>query len=125
MGPEVNRRSDNRRVLLVDGNWMFRHAAALVLSGEGYEVLEAITAKEGLAVMAAEKGRIDIVVSEVFFPGESMGQHWSKRCGRLIQNSNASSYRVIPRRRWRIRWAKTSRMHSCSNPARRRNLPRR
>ena len=73
MGGEVNTRRENRRVLLVDGNWMFRHAAALALSCEGYEVLEAITAKEGLDVMAAEKGRIDIVMSEVFFRGEING----------------------------------------------------
>jgi two-component system, cell cycle sensor histidine kinase and response regulator CckA len=60
-------------VLLVDGNWMFREAAATALSREGYEVVVARTAKEGLEAMTADKGRIDVVVSEMFFKGEMNG----------------------------------------------------
>ena len=63
----------NGRVLLVDGNWMFRDAAAMVLSREGYEVLIATTAKEGLEVMRSATGRIDVVVSEMNFKREMNG----------------------------------------------------
>ena len=61
------------RVLLVDGNWMFRDAAAMVLSREGYEVLIATTAKEGLEMMRSAMGRIDVVVSEMNFKREMNG----------------------------------------------------
>ena len=60
-------------MLLVDGNWMFRDAATMVLSREGYEVLIATTAKEGLEVMRTAQGRIDVVVSEMNFKGEMNG----------------------------------------------------
>ena len=61
------------RVLLVDGNWQVRDAAARVLAREGYEVLIATTAKEGLEAMRSATGRVDVVVSEMNFRGEKNG----------------------------------------------------
>jgi two-component system cell cycle sensor histidine kinase/response regulator CckA len=45
-----------------------RNVAARALSRQGYEVLEAGTGVEALEVMEREKGRIDIVVSDVIMP---------------------------------------------------------
>jgi two-component system, cell cycle sensor histidine kinase and response regulator CckA len=73
MRVEMETQKCKGRVLLVDGNWMLRDAAAMVLSREGYEVLIATTAKEGLEVMRSATGRIDVVVSEMNFKREMNG----------------------------------------------------
>ena len=56
------------RVLLVEDEDVVRNFAARALSRQGYEVLEAGTGVEALEVMEREKGRIDIVVSDVIMP---------------------------------------------------------
>jgi two-component system, cell cycle sensor histidine kinase and response regulator CckA len=56
------------RVLLVEDEDVVRNFAARALSRQGYEVLEAGTGVEALDVMDREKGRIDIVVSDVIMP---------------------------------------------------------
>src|SRR5256884_8474377 len=56
------------RVLLVEDEDVVRNFAARALARQGYEVLEAGTGVEALEVMAREKGRGDIVVSEVIMP---------------------------------------------------------
>ena len=56
------------RVLLVEDEDSVRNFAARALSRQGYEVLEAGTGVEALEVMEREKGRIDIVVSDVIMP---------------------------------------------------------
>jgi len=56
------------RVLLVEDEDIVRQVAARALLRQGYEVLEAGTGVEALEVMAREKGRVDIVVSDVVMP---------------------------------------------------------
>jgi two-component system cell cycle sensor histidine kinase/response regulator CckA len=56
------------RVLLVEDEDVVRSFAARALSRQGYEVLEAGTGVEALEVMAREKGKIDLVVSDVIMP---------------------------------------------------------
>jgi two-component system cell cycle sensor histidine kinase/response regulator CckA len=56
------------RVLLVEDEDVVRNFAVRALSRQGYEVLEAGTGVEALEVVAREKGRIDIVVSDVIMP---------------------------------------------------------
>ncbi len=56
------------RVLLVEDEDAVRNFAARALSRQGYEVLEAATGIEALEVMSREKGRVDIVVSDVVMP---------------------------------------------------------
>jgi two-component system cell cycle sensor histidine kinase/response regulator CckA len=56
------------RVLLVEDEDVVRNFAARALSRQGYEVLEAGTGVEALEVMEREKGKIDIVVSDVIMP---------------------------------------------------------
>jgi two-component system, cell cycle sensor histidine kinase and response regulator CckA len=56
------------RVLLVEDEDVVRNFAARALSRQGYEVLEAGTGVEALDVMEREKGRIDIIVSDVIMP---------------------------------------------------------
>ncbi|HJZ44888.1 MAG TPA: ATP-binding protein [Hyphomicrobiaceae bacterium] len=56
------------RVLLVEDEDVVRNFAARALSRQGYEVLEAGTGLEALDVMEREKGRIDIIVSDVIMP---------------------------------------------------------
>jgi two-component system, cell cycle sensor histidine kinase and response regulator CckA len=56
------------RVLLVEDEDSVRNFAARALSRQGYEVLEAGTGIEAMQVMSREKGRVDIVVSDVIMP---------------------------------------------------------
>ena len=56
------------RVLLVEDEDIVRNFAVRALSRQGYEVLEAGTGVEALEVMEREKGRVDIVVSDVVMP---------------------------------------------------------
>ena len=55
-------------MLLVEDEDAVRNFAARALSRQGYEVLEAATGIEALEVMEREKGRVDIVVSDVVMP---------------------------------------------------------
>ena len=45
-----------------------RSFAVRALTSRGYEVLEASDGREALDIMAANKGRVDIVVSDVVMP---------------------------------------------------------
>ena len=56
------------RVLLVEDEDVVRSFAVRALTRQGYEVLEAGDGVEALEVMAANQGRIDIVVSDVVMP---------------------------------------------------------
>jgi two-component system, cell cycle sensor histidine kinase and response regulator CckA len=56
------------RVLLVEDEDSVRNFAARALSRQGYEVLEAGTGIEAMEVMRREKGKVDIVVSDVIMP---------------------------------------------------------
>jgi two-component system cell cycle sensor histidine kinase/response regulator CckA len=56
------------RVLLVEDEDVVRNFAARALARQGYEVLEAGTGIEALEVMEREKGKVDIVVSDVIMP---------------------------------------------------------
>ena len=56
------------RVLLVEDEDIVRSFAVRALKRQGYEVLEASSGVEALEVMAANEGRIDIVVSDVVMP---------------------------------------------------------
>ena len=56
------------RVLLVEDEDVVRQVAARALARQGYEVLEAGTGVEAMEVMEREKGRVDIVVSDVIMP---------------------------------------------------------
>jgi two-component system, cell cycle sensor histidine kinase and response regulator CckA len=56
------------RVLLVEDEDGVRGFAVRALQRQGYEVLEAISGVEALDVMAAEGGKIDLVVSDVIMP---------------------------------------------------------
>jgi two-component system cell cycle sensor histidine kinase/response regulator CckA len=56
------------RVLLVEDEEVVRNFAARALKRQGYKVLEAATGVEALEVMDKNKGKIDIVVSDVVMP---------------------------------------------------------
>ncbi len=56
------------RVLLVEDEDIVRSFAVRALKRQGYEVLEASSGVEALEIMAANEGRIDIVVSDVVMP---------------------------------------------------------
>ena len=56
------------RVLLVEDEDVVRLFAARALKRQGYEVLEAASGVEALDVMAANEGRVDLVVSDVVMP---------------------------------------------------------
>ncbi len=56
------------RVLLVEDEEVVRNFAARALKRQGYKVLEAASGIEALEVMDKNKGKIDIVVSDVVMP---------------------------------------------------------
>ncbi len=56
------------RVLLVEDEEVVRNFAARALKRQGYKVLEAGSGVEALEVMEKNKGKIDIVVSDVVMP---------------------------------------------------------
>jgi DNA-binding response OmpR family regulator len=60
-------------VLVVDGNWMFRDAARTSLARAGYHALQAETPQAALALMEEERGRVELVVSEVRFKDGTQG----------------------------------------------------
>ena len=55
-------------MLLVEDEDVVRNFAARALARQGYEVLEAGTGVEALEVMERERGKVDIVVSDVIMP---------------------------------------------------------
>ena len=54
-------------ILVVDDEKNIRRTLALVLEGEGFEVLDAASAEDGLAILA--RRRVDAVVMDVCMPG--------------------------------------------------------
>ncbi len=56
------------RVLLVEDEDSVRSFAVRALQRQGYEVIEATNGAEALEIVAREKGRLDIVVSDVVMP---------------------------------------------------------
>ena len=55
-------------MLLVEDEEVVRNFAARALKRQGYKVLEAASGVEALEVMEKNKGKIDIVVSDVVMP---------------------------------------------------------
>jgi two-component system, cell cycle sensor histidine kinase and response regulator CckA len=69
-------------ILLVEDEEAVRSFAVRALSTRGYKVLEAGTGVEALEVMEREKGKIDLVVSDVVMPemdGPTMLRHLRER----------------------------------------------
>ncbi len=60
-----------KRVLLVEDEKWVRKSTAMVLAENGYEVFEAADAEKALSLFYREKGRFDIVISDVVMPGRS------------------------------------------------------
>jgi two-component system cell cycle sensor histidine kinase/response regulator CckA len=55
-------------VLLVEDEDVVRGIARAILDASGYVVLEAANGREGLAVCAVHKGRIDLLITDVRMP---------------------------------------------------------
>ncbi len=62
---------DGRRILIVEDDMWVRRSTAMVLKDNGYEVFEAESAEEALALFYREKGRFDLVLSDIVMPGRS------------------------------------------------------
>jgi CheY-like chemotaxis protein len=60
-----------RVVLVVDDQPDVRHFAATVLRSAGYEVLEAASGEQALALCGGYGGRIDAVLTDIVMPGMS------------------------------------------------------
>ena len=56
------------RVLLVEDDAAVRTIAARVLRGDGYEVVEATTGREGVDTFRALGGRLDLIVTDLVLP---------------------------------------------------------
>ena len=83
------------RVLLVEDEEVVRNFAARALKRQGYKVLEAASGIEALEVMEKNKGKIDIVVSDVVMP-EMDGPTLLKELRKTNPTSRSSSSRAIP-----------------------------
>ena len=57
------------RILFVEDEQIVRGIAAHLLRQRGYEVLEAEDGEEALAIIEAEEGRFDLLISDVIMPG--------------------------------------------------------
>ncbi|MFH1502324.1 MAG: PAS domain S-box protein [Candidatus Eisenbacteria bacterium] len=64
-------RGNGERILVVEDERTVRDLAARVLRQGGYEVLEASTVRDALAIIDREDGRFDLVFSDVVLPDES------------------------------------------------------
>ncbi len=61
--------SGHGRILFVEDEDLVRDIAAKLLRAQGYEVVEARDGEEALALIEAEPGRIDLMISDVSMPG--------------------------------------------------------
>ena len=60
-----------RRILLVEDDKWVRKSTAMVLAEHGYLVFEAANAENAISLFYREKGRFDLVISDVVMPGRS------------------------------------------------------
>ena len=69
-------------ILVVDDSTVIRMAVTKMLADKGYEILQADDGMNGLAAWEKDKGRISLVLSDVFMPrldGLSMAKEIRKR----------------------------------------------
>ena len=64
-------RSSGERILLVEDDGAVRSMTQALLERQGYSVLSAGSGEEALEILASERARIDLVVSDVGMPGIS------------------------------------------------------
>lgn len=62
---------NGKRVLLVEDEKWVRKSTSMVLSENGYTVFEAANAENAISLFYREKGKFDIVLSDVVLPGRS------------------------------------------------------
>jgi PAS domain S-box-containing protein len=67
----VQNAGKGKRILLVEDEKWVRKSTAMVLTDNGYEVFEAADAEKALSLFYREKGRFDMVFSDVVMPGRS------------------------------------------------------
>jgi CheY-like chemotaxis protein len=67
--PTEAKRCNHETVLVVEDQAAVRRLATSVLESVGYRVLSATNGNEALALEAAHKGRIDLVLTDVVLPG--------------------------------------------------------
>jgi PAS domain S-box-containing protein len=67
----VHNAGEGKRILLVEDEKWVRKSTAMVLADNGYEVFEAADAEKALSLFYREKGRFDMVFSDVVMPGRS------------------------------------------------------
>ncbi|HUR91873.1 MAG TPA: response regulator [Gemmatimonadaceae bacterium] len=65
---EVRRESRGQTVLIADDEEPVRRVASRLLARNGYDVLEAADGTEALRMLAAGKGAIDLLVSDIIMP---------------------------------------------------------
>jgi len=67
-GPKTGNTGGGKRILLVEDEKWVRKSTAMILSENGYEVFEAANAESAIALFYREKGRFDLVLSDVVMP---------------------------------------------------------
>lgn len=70
-GSPTRKKTRAGTVLLVDDSNQLRRFAAQILSEEGFDVLEAADAEEGIAIYRQQTDSIDLVVTDIHMPGKS------------------------------------------------------
>jgi two-component system, cell cycle sensor histidine kinase and response regulator CckA len=70
-GSPTRKKNRAGTVLLVDDSDQLRRFAAHILTEEGFDVLEAVDAEEGIAIYRQWADSIDLVVTDIHMPGKS------------------------------------------------------
>jgi len=77
--PPEPARGGAERILVVEDEPSIRELAKAVLSGYGYDVCDAGTGDEALAVWAKEGGRFDLLFTDMVMPGQLTGRMLAER----------------------------------------------
>lgn len=67
----IDGKGKGKRILLVEDEKWVRKSTAMILSENGYVVFEASNAENAISLFYREKGRFDLVLSDVVMPGRS------------------------------------------------------
>jgi PAS domain S-box-containing protein len=72
----LDRPRGNETVLLVEDDAAVRKVTSAILRGAGYSVLEAENGEEAIAIMEADHGSIDLVITDVVMPRMGGPEFW-------------------------------------------------
>jgi CheY-like chemotaxis protein len=76
----VSRNGASRVILVVEDEWLVRDVAVQALRDAGWQVIEASTAEDAIALMRAGHQHIDVVFTDIQLPGRLCGWDVAEQC---------------------------------------------